>query len=471
MGNKKNKKDIDNITKKCETLDTKEKKKILILGLISIILAIVMEYIFIKSGNSMSLARCITIFGIIAFIGLHFVIGFKKLYTIIVENRFKLSLIMIVVSTIIGFFQNQIEIKEWILNTNTVLSLWWNIKFYGLLLVSYELFNIITDQSMSSSIIGTIVVVFSGAVQWNFDKIDSLIIGQLIVVLINQFFKEQKNSYKCMLCLGIMASIIAYAFTFEGYAISFAYVFIALIIWILIKNKEKIKDRKTLFIGILTIIVSVIGAIICRTFIPFSYNDIIESETKGLSLLYTYLYNMLLPFNDIGENALYGSFISAFPLPMLLALYYMFKNDDNAEFLLPVTLVAVLETVFCMSGFPTILEKMTLFSNVLLSRSIAAVNLANVYIIFYMLKNIDKKLFSISGAIRVSIVLMIIVGFIGYPEIFATRMFLNLFMVEACLLSFLFLIFHDENYKKTLLFFLCIFTLIGGITVNPIIFL
>ena len=110
-----------------------------------------------------------------------------------------------------------------------------------------------------------------------------------------------------------------------------------------------------------------------------------------------------------------------------------------------------------MSGFPTILEKMTLFSNVLLSRSIAAVNLANVYIIFYMLKNIDKKLFSISGAIRVSIVLMIIVGFIGYPEIFATRMFLNLFMVEACLLSFLFLIFHDENYKKTLLFFLCIF--------------
>ncbi len=471
MGNKKNKKDIENITKKHETLDTKEKKKILILGLISIIIAIIMEYIFINSGNSMSLARSITIFGIIAFIGLHFVIGFKKLYTIIVENRFKISLIMIIISTIIGFFQNQVGIKEWILNTSTVLSLWWNIKFYVLLLVSYELFSIITNQSMSYSIIGTIVIVFSGAVQWNFNKIDSLIIGQLIVVLIDKFLKEEKNSYKYIFSLGILASIIAYAFTFEGYAISFAYVFIALIIWILIKNKEKLKDKKTLFIGILTIIVSVIGAIICRSFIPFSYNDTIESEAKGLSLLYTYLYNMLLPFNALGENALYGSFISAFPLPMLLALYYMFKNDDNAEFLLPITLVAVLETVFCMSGFPTILEKITLFSNVLLTRSIAAVNLANVYIMFYMLKNINKKIFSISGAMRVSIVLMIVVGFIGYPEIFGTRMFLNLFMVEACLLSFLFLIFHDENYKKTLLFFLCIFTLIGGITVNPIIFL
>ena len=471
MGNKKNKKDIENITKKHETLDTKEKKKILILGLISIIIAIIMEYIFINSGNSMSLARSITIFGIIAFIGLHFVIGFKKLYTIIVENRFKISLIMIIISTIIGFFQNQVGIKEWILNTSTVLSLWWNIKFYVLLLVSYELFSIITNQSMSYSIIGTIVIVFSGAVQWNFNKIDSLIIGQLIVVLIDKFLKEEKNSYKYIFSLGILASIIAYAFTFEGYAISFAYVFIALIIWILIKNKEKLKDKKTLFIGILTIIVSVIGAIICRSFIPFSYNDTIESEAKGLSLLYTYLYNMLLPFNALGENALYGSFISAFPLPMLLALYYMFKNDDNAEFLLPITLVAVLETVFCMSGFPTILEKITLFSNVLLTRSIAAVNLANVYIMFYMLKNINKKIFSISGAMRVSIVLMIVVGFIGYPEIFGTRMFLNLFMVEACLLSFLFLIFHDENYKKTLLFFLCILTLIVGITVNPIIFL
>ena len=215
MGNKKNKKDIENITKKHETLDTKEKKKILILGLISIIIAIIMEYIFINSGNSMSLARSITIFGIIAFIGLHFVIGFKKLYTIIVENRFKISLIMIIISTIIGFFQNQVGIKEWILNTSTVLSLWWNIKFYVLLLVSYELFSIITNQSMSYSIIGTIVIVFSGAVQWNFNKIDSLIIGQLIVVLIDKFLKEEKNSYKYIFSLGILASIIAYAFTFE----------------------------------------------------------------------------------------------------------------------------------------------------------------------------------------------------------------------------------------------------------------
>ena len=67
------------------------------------------------------------------------------------------------------------------------------------------------------------------------------------------------------------------------------------------------------------------------------------------------------------------------------------------------------------------------------------------------------------------VVLMIAIGFIGYPENFRTKNYMMLFMIEACLMSFLFLIFHDENYKKTLLFFLCIFALIGGITVNPII--
>lgn len=471
MGNKKNKKDIEKMHPKCEKLTSAEKNKVLILEAISFILSIIVEVIFTNLGNTMSLPRIITVFGIISFIGLHFVIGFKKLYTMIVENRFKISGIMIIVSIILGFWQNQVEIKDWILNTESILTLWWNVKFYGLLLVSYELFSLITDNNKGYSIIGTIVIAFSGAVQWNFTKIDSLILGQLVIVLLDKLLKEEQNIKKVIFASGIFASIIAYCFTFEGYAIAFGYVFIALIVWIFVKNKELLKNKKRLTIVISTLAISIICAVTTKAITQIHYNDAITNEGRGIQYLFTYLYNIVLPFKDLTINSLYGSFISIFPLPMLFALYYMYKNDDNVEFLLPITIVSILETVFCMSGFPEMINKISLFSNVSLSRCIAAVNLANVYILFYTLKHIDKKVFSITAAIRIAVVLMIVIGFISYPEKIATRMYLNLFMIEICLLSFLYSIFHDKNYKNVLLFFLCIMSLISGITVNPIIFI
>jgi len=220
MGNKKNKKEIQQMQKKHETITEKEKKKIFILGLISIILSGIAEFIFVNSGNIISIPRFITVWGILGFIGLHFVIGFKKLYTIIVENRFKISIVMIAISTIIGYLQSNSGIQEWLLNTSTTLSLWWNIKFYGLLLVTYELFKIITDESQGMSIVGTIVVVFSGAVQWNFNKIDSLIWGELIVVLLNKLLNQENSKNKTLYIFGIMISIVAYAFTLLFTAIS-----------------------------------------------------------------------------------------------------------------------------------------------------------------------------------------------------------------------------------------------------------
>ncbi len=470
MGNKKNKKEIEYMQKN-ETLTKKEKEKNLILVLISIILASITEFIFVNSGNTFSISREITLFGIFIFIGLHFTIGFKKLYTIIVENRFKISGVMIIISSLLGFFQNHVELKDWILDTESILSLWWNIKFYGLVLVSYELFSLITDNNKVYSIIGTIVIVFSGAIQWNFTKIDSLIFGQLIIVLLDKLLKEDKKIVKIILAIGIFASIVAYCFTFEGYAIAFGYVFLALIIWVLIKNKELLKNKKTLIIIVSTLVTSTICAVIAKVVSQIHYNDTMIDEGRGIQYLFTYLYNIVLPFKDLSINSLYGSFISIFPLPMLFALYYMYKNDDNVEFLLPITIVSILETVFCMSGLPEIVNKISLFSNVSISRCIVAVNLANVYILFYTLKHIDKKIFSITSAIRIAVVLMIVVGFISYPEKIATRMYLNLFMIEICLLSFLYSIFHDKNYKNVLLFFLCLITLIGGITVNPIIFI
>ena len=50
-----------------------------------------------------------------------------------------------------------------------------------------------------------------------------------------------------------------------------------------------------------------------------------------------------------------------FPVPMLISLYYLFKYDDHTEFILPIAFIALLETIFCISGLPSIVSKITLF--------------------------------------------------------------------------------------------------------------
>lgn len=382
------------------------------------------------------------------------------MYIKVVNNRYKISAILFVIFSIVGALFNTSRIGEWILDTSSAFTIWSNLKLFALILVTYELFSIITDKSKGYSVIGTIIVVASGCVKFNFDKIDSLIWGQLICVLIEKLLKEKNICKQGFCAIGILLSIIAYSFTFEGYAISFAYVFIALIIWIILKNKENLKDKKILLLGSSAIVLSVICAIVLRNLIPFKYNDIIENERNGISILYSYLYNVLLPFFNFEGKEFFGSFVSVFPLPMLLALYYMYKNDEHTEYLFPITLVTVVQTVFCMSSLPKIIGDITLLSYSSISRVMASVNLANVYILFYIIKNIDKKMFSITSAMRIAVVLMIIVGFIAYPTIFATRGFLTLFIIEACILSFLFLILHDENYKKVLLFFMLVFSIL-----------
>ena len=129
----------------------------------------------------------------------------------------------------------------------------------------------------------------------------------------------------------------------------------------------------------------------------------------------------------------------------------------------------VFETIYCISGFPDIIEKITLFGKINPSMCVPAVNFANLLIIFYVLQNINEKVFKFTTTIRISIILTCLCAIIQRPEIFSSTGYLYLYVVEFCLLTFLFLNIDDRKYKNTFIFFLVLITLIGGITVNSII--
>ena len=128
--------------------------------------------------------------------------------------------------------------------------------------------------------------------------------------------------------------------------------------------------------------------------------------------------------------------------------------------------MTVLETVYCISGFPEIIDKFTMLSIVGGLRVVPAVQFANLLIIFYMIKNIDDLGMKLKYAIRITLLLVCVLAFIKYPIQFALQKYLYIFVAELSVLSFLFLNYSNKKYRKVFLIVLILFTLIGGIPVN-----
>lgn len=390
------------------------------------------------------------------------------MYNYIIDNRYIISIVLIIVSTIIGYMQNNISIKEWIFATNIPLCLWWNIKFVVLLLASYELMQIITNNR-NLSIVSSAIISMSGAIQWNFEYINSIIIGEIIIVFLNNLLNTNVVKLKMINAFGIAILSFLYMQCTVSFAIAFLYVWIALIIWLVIKNKTRLKENKTSYYLIGTIFISAILMFISLKFVNLGFKyDPVEAPTRGFSYLFTYVYNILLPFVDIQKKYLYGNFISLFPIPMLVSLYYLYKKEEHTEFLLPITIVSVLETIFCISGFPNIVSKIFGFDEVNIIRASIAVNYMNLLLVFYMISNIDE-IFKLRTAVKLTLISACLLAFIGYPSAISARGYIYIFAAELCVLFLLFYNYGNKKYKKVLLFFMLLFTLIAGIFVNPIV--
>lgn len=445
-------------------------KKYVILGIVALILSFIVEFILVKSNtfSQFSIGNVLAILGLIVFAGLHVTMGFKKLYNKIIDNRYIISIVLIVVSTIIGFMQNDISITEWITATNIPLCLWWNIKFFAIILASYELMLIITNSRNISAVAST-VISLSGAIQWNFEYITPIIIGEIIVVLVNNLINSK--TAKKRIIISCVITILGYIYmqTTISFAIAFLYIWIALIIWLFVRSKEKIKENAILKYLIGTIFSTAIAmgvSLKLASHFGLGYDPI--EQTRGASYLFSYIYNIFLPFTEIEKKYLFGNFISLFPIPMLIALYYLYKYDDHMEFLLPVTVVTVFETIFCISGFPNIINKILGFQDISVVRVSVAVNYANLLLVFYIISNIDE-IFKIRTAMKLTLVSVCILAFISYPYEFSTRGFLYAFATELCILYLLFYNYGNNKYKKVLLFFMVVFTLVSGICINPIV--
>ena len=452
-------------------LTDKNKKSILKNICITFVLTIITELLLVfafKKFSAVYIPRMIVTWGLYIFFGLHYSIGAKPLYRIIITNRYKISIVMIVLSTILGYFIYPTSVKELLMDETVFLGLIWNIKFYVMILATYELLKILTNEDIVLSVVFTIVIVLSSYVQFNFYRITPFILEEVLLVLsYNVLVKPKaKNLYSLLMLI----TTILFLYTCNSLALPFGLVFMALLVWIVIDNREQIIESRSYINYLITILL----CIVLRLLLGLHGDKYVEYTTivnkNGIVGMFSYLNNIILTFRgDIGSPAVYAGFISLFPIPLILALYYMFNKDDHMEFFIPIVLVCVFELVFGVRNFPIYIDNIIHFNgNVDYMVCIAAVGLCNLFMAIYFISHVENEVFKVQGGMRLIVIVAIIMALSGRFNDFAKTRYIYLYVLQMTVLGFTFLYWKQKKYRNTFLAFMIMVTLLSGPFVNPL---
>lgn len=327
------------------------------------------------------------------------------------------------------------------------------IKFIALVIITFFMCGIITNKRKGIASLGTLLICFSTAIIQYIDSglIEALLFGQVIVILINEFLK-QKTKIKYLALLGICFGVIGFLLLSNTtWQISIGTVLSALIFWIFIKNKDNINKKNLILLfifGIISIIISVL----------FYNYKVMTREENGQIIYYltSYFYSYILPFNEEIKFVTHGALtcmISIFPMPFLIALIYMYKNEKHMEFILPLTIVGILQIMCAM-----------MLSNIIPTYIMAiSVSLCQIYLIIYFFANIKEKMFSMKKAGYITIAYLVFVAIMNVPKAVSTRIMLSYMALGTTLECFLLCKYEDIRIQKIVPIIYGIITLIGFI--------
>lgn len=388
------------------------------------------------------------------------------------------------------------------LNVDMAFSLYWYARIILMFLVTFEIMMILSNKNKLLSLVGTILISFSSAVQWWY-CMDTLIWGEAILVLLNLFLTTKKRSIKILCGIGEIISVLSYIFIlYPAWQISFAYILLVLSIYIIYKNikenniKLDVVDVSIICIALIVIYVLLgLWLIKSNTAIEATRNTDYPGERistgGGEKSLLGYFYNMYMPYEKFSieedvkvpkrtaftienyenqcENA---GLLSFYPLPMIMALIYLIKTKKKDIFLILSLIVSGFLSIYCIIGLPEILAKISLLSMSMGNRAAIPLSTLNIFMFIYLISKIEEqekfKFFENKiYPLIISIVMTFICIFLdgnNYLKIWE-------FLLSIAIFAVLFyLIWHIEDKKRRNIFLgmAIAITLIGGITVNPI---
>lgn len=363
------------------------------------------------------------------------------------------------------------------------LSFYWYARIVAMLLGSFELCMILTNKNKKLSLAGMVIISFSSAVQWWY-CMDCLIWGQIILVLIDKFMNTDKKYVKYLCSFGIISSCLAYAFIlYPAWQITFAYVFLALLIWIVVKNiRNEYKFTKNDIVLIFITILSILALLI--RWLLLSHNTITEiMSTKypgnriglggNIKTIFSYFYSILFPFIYFPNPCEYSNMLSYFPIPILIAIVYLVKNKKKDLFLYLTLGVSAFFGIYCFIGFPKFLAKITLLSMTITERAEIPFGVLNIYIFIYLLSKIDIKDVLLNKKSNIAITILMIIILI--TSLIFSKQFEYMNIMQVIVLGIIFYIaiynllnINKEKNKNIFIYLSIVIALGMGLFVNPI---
>lgn len=327
------------------------------------------------------------------------------------------------------------------------------VKFVALVVITFFMCRIITNKKNSMAILGTMLICFSTAIVEYIDSglVEVLLFGQAIIILINEFLNNS-TKIKYLALVEIVLSIVGFLLLSNAtWQISIGAVLLALIVWILIKNKDKLNKKNIILLLFSAIVSTIVGIMF------YNYN-IMNANENGQIIYYltSYFYSYILPFNEEIKFVTHGALtcmISVFPMPIIIALIYMYKNEKHMEFILPLVVTAILEivvsTMFKISSIvPTYI--MTI-----------SVSIVQIYLMIYFFSNVKEDIFSLKSAAYATLVYLVFVAIMTVPKAVSSRLMLSFMALGTTLECFLLCKYDYFKIQKIAPAIYGIITLIG----------
>lgn len=259
------------------------------------------------------------------------------------------------------------------------LSWYWCLKLFLLILVSFELMMIITQNDKKISLFGTLLISFAPPLQWWFvpHMTDVFFWAMAVTTITYYFFVVNTNKKKILFTILLPISYIGYVLAlFPSCQVPLAFISLALIIGFLIRDRNKITFTKKEWPRIAFAIVLILSILayftltsiddlklLMNTVYPGSRvstgNDMVYKD------LFTDLTTLFLPYKDITylNNCEASTFVHLCPL--FLVVFSEIKNNiiDKKDYLIGKILLVIIgvELFFSLVGFPEILAKITFF--------------------------------------------------------------------------------------------------------------
>lgn len=380
------------------------------------------------------------------------------------------------------------QIMFLLLGNDRGLSFYWYIRLVAMLLGSFEICMLLTNGKKRISLCGMLMITFSSATQWWY-CMDTLIWGQIILLLLNKFMETDKKSTKILCGIGEIVAITSYIFIlYPAWQVSFAYVFLAIFIWIMITNfkngyKINLFDCATIVVTLLCV-----GGLLVRWFALSgdTINAIMHTDYPGerrevgggATILYAYFYNLFFAYKYCPNPCEASSMLSFYPLPILLSVIYVIlnrKDKKHWKFFLPAISVSLFLTIWCKWGFPEILAKCSLMSMTTAPRATIPLGTLQIYMLIYLFAVIDKEtkwfpriiayilpIFATGYMMYQAVTTCNLPGYFGFVKILISTILFGIAI---------FGIFNSNNekIKHGTLYVLMFIALVTGIAVNPVI--